>query len=59
LKDRERPFALDNLKVIWSFTKKEAEEWFYLIHVVIESHGAGVMRAAKTIADQTGINAIS
>lgn len=53
--DPKLPLTLENLKVIWSFTKSKAEEWFYLIHVVIESYGAESMRAAKIIAQQTGI----
>jgi len=43
--------TLENLSVIWSFTKTVAEEWFYLIHVVIENHGVEAMKAVKILAE--------
>ena len=55
LKDPKLPLTLDNLSVIWSFTKSKAEEWFYLIHVVIESFGANAMKAIKIITHQAMI----
>ena len=50
LKDASLPKTLDNLKVMWSFTKSRAEEWMYIIHVVIEDHGVEALKAAEIIA---------
>ena len=55
LKDPTLPLTLDNLSVIWSFTKSVAEEWFYIIHVVIENHGAEAMMAVQVLADQNAL----
>ncbi len=46
---------MDNLKVIWSFTKTRAEEWMYIIHVVIEEHGADALKAAEEITKLSGM----
>jgi hypothetical protein len=51
LKDPTLPLTLENLSVIWSFTKSKAEEWFYIIHVVIENHGAEAMKAVKILTE--------
>ena len=49
--DQTKPLTLENLSVIWSFTKTVAEKWFYLIHIVIENHGAEAMKAVKILAE--------
>ena len=36
--------------MMWSFTKSRAEEWMYIIHVVIEDHGVEALTAAEIIA---------
>jgi indoleamine 2,3-dioxygenase len=51
LKEPTLPLTLENLSVIWSFTKSKAEEWFYIIHVVIENHGAEAMKAVKILTE--------
>ncbi len=41
--------------MIWSFTKSRAEEWMYIIHVVIEDHGSEALKAAEIIAKLSGM----
>eukprot|EP00514_Thraustochytrium_sp_LLF1b_P007608 CAMPEP_0184535370 /NCGR_PEP_ID=MMETSP0198_2-20121128/15859_1 /TAXON_ID=1112570 /ORGANISM="Thraustochytrium sp., Strain LLF1b" /LENGTH=176 /DNA_ID=CAMNT_0026928419 /DNA_START=166 /DNA_END=692 /DNA_ORIENTATION=+ len=37
--DELRPLSLENIQILRTFTRLRAEEWFYMVHVVIEHHG--------------------
>jgi len=53
LKEPEKLMTLDNIKILRTFTRTRAEEWFFIIHVMIEYHGGLVMDSILRMRENT------
>jgi hypothetical protein len=49
LHEQSRGVTLDNIRIVRTFTRLPAEEWFFKIHVAIESQGAAALGAILAI----------
>ena len=54
LKDARKPFCLENIEPIRTFTGDFAEKWFYMVHAVIEHQGGRALH--NMIAGKESIN---